>query len=256
MTELAPLNFAVCLETMFLDLPFEQRMEHVVAHGFSSFEFWTRDGKDMNITMALASALRASIASFKGSTAALVDPAQHDQLESDVMRAASLAIDLSCPNLVLHSGVALPDVPRPQQHENIVKAFKRLLPIAKDAGVTLLLEPLNAIEHPGNYLTFSSEGFQIIREVDSPDVRLLFNIYHQQITEGNLTARILKNLDLIGYIRAADVPGRHEPGTGEINYNYIFKLLRARHYRGYVGLEYLPLTSADASLRTVRSLIG
>jgi len=157
---------------------------------------------------------------------------------------------------VLHSGVALPDVPRPQQHENIVKALKRLLPIAKDAGVTLLLEPLNAIEHPGNYLTFSSEGFQIIREVESPDVRLLFNIYHQQITEGNLTARILKNLDLIGYIRAADVPGRHEPGTGEINYNYIFKLLRARHYNGYVGLEYLPLTSADASLRTVRSIIG
>jgi hydroxypyruvate isomerase len=255
MADISPLRFSVCIETIFLDMPFEQRMEHVVSHGFSSFEFWTREGKDMNITLALKTALRVELSAFTASTAALVDEAQHEQFENDIMRAASLAVDMSCPHLVVHSGPLLPNVPRPQQHENIVKALKRVAPVAKDAGVVLLLEPLNPVDHPGNYLTFSSEGFQIVREVDSPHLRLLFNIYHQQITEGNLTARILKNFDLIGYIRAADVPGKHEPGTGEINYAYIFRLLRARKYQGYIGLEYIPMVGPDTSLRSVRALV-
>ncbi len=255
MTDQLPLRFSVCIETMFLSMPFEQRMEHVVAQGFPAIEFWSREGKDMNITQALAGALRIDVAAFTGSTASLVDLAQHARFEHDIIHAASLAVDLSCSNLVVHSGPMLPDVPRARQHENIVRALRKVEPIAKDAGVTLLLEPLNPIENPGNYLTFSSEGFQIIREVGSPSVRLLFNIYHQQITEGNLTARILKNLDLIGYVRVADVPGRHEPGTGEINYPYIFKVLRARNYKGYVGLEYTPLADTIASLRAIRALV-
>jgi hydroxypyruvate isomerase len=256
MPDLSSLRFAVGIETMFTELPFEQRMEHVVANGFSAFEFWSREGKDMNITLALKLALRVEVSAFNGSSASLVDPAQHAKFEHDIVRAASLAVDLSCSNLVVHSGPLLPDVPRAEQRANMVKALKKVVPIAKDAGVTLVLEPLNQIEYNGIYLSSSSEGFQVIREVDSPYVRLLFNIYHQQMTEGNLTARILKNLDLIGYIRAADVPGRHEPGTGEINYAYIFRLLRARNFKGYVGLDYIPLTESNASLRTLRALVS
>ncbi len=254
MADHPPLRFSVCLETLFLDLPFEQRMEHVAANGFSAVEFWSREGKDMNITLALKMALRIDITAFTASKASLVDPEQHTAFENDIMRAASLAVDLSCSNLVVHSGPLLPDIPRAKQHENIVKALQRVAPIAKDADVTLVLEPLNPLDAPGNYLTFSSEGFQIIREVDSPNVRLLFNVYHQQVSEGNLSARIAKNLDLIGYMRMADVPGRHEPGTGEINHKYLFKLLRERNYRGYIGLEYYPLVDPHTSLKVLRAL--
>lgn len=255
MSDLPPLRFAVGLETMFLDLPFEQRIEHVASNGYSAFEFGSRNGKDMNITQALQIALRMEVAAFEGSSASLVDPDQRAQFESDIVRAASLAVDLSCSYLIVRSGPALPDTPRKVQHDSIVRTLSRVVEVAKDADVTILLEPLNPIEYPGNYLTFSSEGFQIIRSVNSPNVRLLFNIYHQQITEGNLTARLLKHLDLIGYIRVADVPGRHEPGTGEINYIYLFKLLRARGFRGYIGLDYIPLAGSAESLQAVKALL-
>lgn len=254
MVALPPLRFSVCVETIFVDMPFEQRLEHVVAQGFSAFEFWKRDGKDMNITLALMTALRLEVSAFIGSTAALVDPGQHAQFETDIVRAAALAVDLSCSNLVVSSGAALPDVPREAQHANIITALQAVTPIAKDAGVTLVLEPLNPIDYPGNYLTTSEEGFAIVRAVNSPNVRLLYNVYHQQISEGNLSTRICNNLDMIGHIRVADVPGRHEPGTGEINYEYIFGLLRENRYQGYVGLEYTPRVNAGASLRAVRAM--
>jgi hydroxypyruvate isomerase len=117
-----------------------------------------------------------------------------------------------------------------------------------------VLEPLNQLDHPGEFLSSSDEGFAIVREVGSPNVRLLFDIYHQQISEGNLTRRIVDNLDLIGHFHVADVPGRHEPGTGEINYEHLFGVLREHGYGGYVGLEYLPHVDAAASLRAVRAL--
>jgi hydroxypyruvate isomerase len=209
----------------------------------------------MNITLALKTALRVDVSAFIGSTAALVDPAQHALVENDMMRAASLAVDLSCSNLIVYSGAALPGVPRAEQRANIVRGLQKVIPIAKDAGVTMVLQPLNLVDHPGNYLFSADEGFQIIREVNDPHVRLLYSMYHQQMSEGNLVTRLMKNLDLVGHIQVADVPGRHEPGTGEINYRYVFAVLRKLNYRGYVGLEYTPLKDSNASLKTVRTLV-
>lgn len=255
MTKLPPLRFSVCVEMIFNQMPFEQRLEYVAANGFHAFEFWRRTNKDMNVTQALRLALRLSVAAFVGSDAALVDATQHQKFLDDIARAAALAIDLDCPNLIVLSGNTLPDVSIDDQHDNIVKALRAAAPTAADAGVTLVLEPLNEIvDHPGYYLTSSAEGFQIIEEVHSPHVKLLYDIYHQQISEGNLTKTITDNFDLIGHIHVADVPGRHEPGTGEINYEHIFGLLREKNYKGYVGLEYAPLVDAEASLRAVRAM--
>lgn len=254
MVALPSLQFSVCIETMFLNIPFEQRIEHVAAQGFSAFEFGKRDGKDMNITLALKTALRMEVSAFVGSAASLVDLSQHAQFENDIMRAAALAVDLSCSHLIIYSGTALQGVPRPQQRANIITALQKVAPIAKDADLTLVLEPLNRIDHPGTFLYSSDEGFQIIREVNSPHVRLLYSIYHQQISEGNLSKRICDNLDLIGYIHVADVPGRHEPGTGEINFDHLFGLLREKQYKSFVGLDYIPRVNAAASLRAVRAM--
>jgi hydroxypyruvate isomerase len=146
------------------------------------------------------------------------------------------------------------NVPRIRQRESIIEGLREAAPIAADADVRLVLEPLNRIDHPENFLYSSDEGFEIIRAVDSPHVRLLFNIYHQQISEGNLSMRLCENINLIGHVHVADVPGRHEPGTGEINYEHIFGLLREQGYRGYVGLEYIPLVDSGASLRAVRAM--
>jgi hydroxypyruvate isomerase len=254
MTVLPPLRFAVCIETIFRDMPFEQRLEHIMAQGFSAFEFWQRDGKDMNITLALKMALRLDLCAFVGSTAPLTDPAQRSKFLDDITRAAGLSVDMSCENLIVYSGPAMRNVPRIRQRESIIEGLREAAPIAADADVRLVLEPLNRIDHPENFLYSSDEGFEIIRAVDSPHVRLLFNIYHQQISEGNLSMRLCENINLIGHVHVADVPGRHEPGTGEINYEHIFGLLREQGYRGYVGLEYIPLVDSGAGLRAVRAM--
>lgn len=254
MTVLPPLRFSVCVETIFSHIPFEQRLEHVMDQGFSAFEFWHRDGKDMNITLALKTALQLDVCAFVGSKASLVDPNQRSLFIDDITRAAGLAVDLSCANLIVHAGTAIPNMPRTRQRESIIEGLREAAPIAADADVQIVLEPLNRIDYPQTFLVSSDEGFDIIRAVNHPNVRLLFNIYHQQINEGNLSMRLSKNLDLIGHIHVADVPGRHEPGTGEINYEHIFGLLRECKYRGYVGLEYVPLVDAAASLRAVRAL--
>lgn len=254
MATLAPLRFSVCVEMLFTDKLFEQRLEYVADMGFPAFEFWSRQGKDMNITLALKLALRLEVSAFVGSTSSLVDPAERSQFLSEITKAAALAVDLSCANLIVTSGPELPGVPREIQRQQIVTTLREAAETAADADVCLVLEPLNLIDHPGTFLWSSDEGFAIVREVNSPHVKLCFDCYHQQISEGNLTQRISDNLDLIGHIHVADVPGRHEPGTGEINYEHIFGLLRELGYKGFVGLEYHPFVDAQASLRGVRAL--
>jgi hydroxypyruvate isomerase len=249
-----PLRFSVCVETLFNEKPFEQRLEYVHDLGFPAFEFWTRQGKDMNITLALKMALRLEVSAFVGSGASLVDPAQRQQFLTDINRAAALAFDLSCENLIVTSGPALPDVPREQQQATLIEALQAAAETAADAGVALVLKPLNQRDHPGTFLSSSDEGFAIIRAVGNSNVRLCFDVYHQQISEGDLSRRLTENLDLIGHIQVADVPGRHEPGSGEINFEHIFGLLQELGYKGFVGLEYLPRVDATASLRAVRAL--
>lgn len=145
---------------------------------------------------------------------------------------------LGAPNIVVTTGNERTDVSRASQHAQIVKALKAVAPIAEAYGVTAVLEPLNIlVNHKGYYLSTSQEGFEIIREVDSPNVRLLFDIYHQQITEGNLINNIKNNIDLIGHFHIGDNPGRNEPGTGEINYINVFKAIKETGYKKYLAFE-------------------
>ncbi|MEI7645794.1 MAG: TIM barrel protein [Chloroflexales bacterium] len=250
----SPLRFSVCVETLFHEKPFEQRLEYVHDLGFPAFEFWTRQGKDMNITLALKLALHLEVSAFVGSNASLVDPAQRQQFLTDIHRAAALAVDLSCANLIVTSGPAMPGVPREQQQAQMIATLQVAAETASDAGVALALKPLNQRDHPGTFLSSSDEGFEIVRAVGNPKVRLCFDVYHQQISEGDLSHRLTENLDLIGHIQVADVPGRNEPGSGEINFEHIFGLLQELGYKGFVGLEYSPRVDATASLRAVRAL--
>nr|MBQ4319078.1 TIM barrel protein [Clostridia bacterium] len=140
--------------------------------------------------------------------------------------------------IVVTSGNERDDVSREVQHANIVKLLKAAAPIAEEAGMKLVLEPLNIlVNHMGYYLTTTAESAEIINEVGSPNVRILYDVYHQQITEGNLINNIKNNIDLIGHIHVGDVPGRKQPGTGEINYKNVFKAIKETGYDGYVVFE-------------------
>lgn len=124
------------------------------------------------------------------------------------------------------------------QTANVIEALKRAAEILEPEGLTMVLEPLNFYNHPGLFLTDSPQAYQISKAVDSPSCKILFDIYHQQIQEGNLLPNIEYCWDEIAYFQVGDNPGRNEPTTGEINYKNIFKYIYNKGYTGVVGMEH------------------
>jgi hydroxypyruvate isomerase len=243
---------------IFGELPFLERLDRVAAAGYSAFEFWRLADKDVEAIRARQLDLGLACATFVGTASlSLVDPDRRPELLPALETALAVARRLNCRTLIATAGQALPGVAREAQHASLVAALKELAKPCEDQGVSLVLEPLNVlVDHRGYYLERSAEGFEVLDEVGSPAVKLLYDVYHQQITEGNLIATITANLAKIGHVHVADVPGRHEPGTGEINYRNVFGALDAAGYAGYVGLEYRPLAAAASALAATRALLS
>lgn len=171
-----------------------------------------------------------------------------DGLEESCVAARSLGVD----KLITQSG---PDTgeARGIQHANIVNTLKCAVPILKKYGVTVMLEPLNTlVDHKDTYLYSSSEAFDIVREVGSEFVKVIFDIYHQQVTEGNIIANLTANIDLVAHIHAAGTPGRHELQSGECDYKNIFAAVDKAGYIGYCGLEYNPTCPPEESLASFK----
>ncbi|MCL2512591.1 MAG: TIM barrel protein [Oscillospiraceae bacterium] len=163
---------------------------------------------------------------------------------------------INCNTIVVTSGNERLDVSREVQHNNIVEALRAALPVIEGSGIQLVLEPLNVlVNHAGYYLTTSHEGAEIINEVNSPQSRLLYDVYHQQITEGNLIQNIRQYIGEIGHFHVGDVPGRREPGTGEINYKNVFKAIAGTGYDGFVVFECGLTEPVEAVTRKMFELI-
>jgi hydroxypyruvate isomerase len=144
-----------------------------------------------------------------------------------------------------------------EKASSIFEGLKQAADLAKAANITLLLEPLNTkVDHPGYTLSHSAQAFEIIRRIGSPHLKVLYDVYHMQIMEGDLIATLTANLSEIGHIHVADVPGRHEPGTGEINYVNIARMLRTAGYDGGIGLECFPQDRSDAAIEAFRNVFS
>lgn len=147
--------------------------------------------------------------------------------------------------------------PREAQHESILQALEGAKPILEGSGVTIMLEPLNTlVNHKGYYLWSAVEGFQIIREMNHPLIKLVYDIYHQQVMEGNIIPNVTQNLDCIAHLHAAGHPGRNELQYGENDYRVIFQAIDKAGYTGACGLEYGPLLDPEESLREARRIYG
>ena len=145
---------------------------------------------------------------------------------------------LGVPNIVATCGNERFDIPREKQIDMVVGLLSEFGKIAGEHNKTVVFEPLNVIgDHMGYLVSYSKEAFEIIRRVGSPSVKVLFDIYHQQITEGNVIRNITENVDLIGHFHIADNPGRREPGTGELNYHNIFEAISKTDFKGYLAFE-------------------
>jgi len=153
-------------------------------------------------------------------------------------------------------GIVPPGVHREKAQETAVENLKFAAGKLKDVGIRLLIEPINTFDIPGFFLSHTAQAVDIIRQTGSDNLFVQYDIYHMQRMEGELAATIKKNLPQIAHIQLADNPGRNEPGTGEINYPFLFDLLDSLGYEGYVGCEYKPRTTTAAGLGWVQSVAG
>ena len=250
------IKLSCCIEALFTKIPYPERIKKAADLGVPAFEFWGWSNKNLDEIKAGQDEAGIQLSTFSCETGGpLVDPNNRDNLVEGAKRSIEAAKKMDCQRLLVTTGNEIQGVSRAAQHKSIIDGLKAVASLAEDAGIILNLEPLNIlVNHKGYYLYTSKEGFEIIDEVGSPNVKLLYDIYHQQITEGNLIATITANIDKIGHFHMADVPGRHEPGTGEINYKNVFKSISETGYDGFVGMEFWPVAPDDEAVKVVVDL--
>jgi hydroxypyruvate isomerase len=256
---------SVCLEMVFTEVPFENRFRLARESGFDYIEFWTWEDKNKNQIKELCREHDLKIASFSGDQEfSMIDETQREDYIAFVEASIKTARFLNCHHLVVHSnalgekGAVIDPYPQLSDIKKIAVMFdilKSLAAMAEAANITLLLEALNTVvDHPGNFLTYTKDAAELIRVVNSSHIKILYDIYHMQIMEGNLIDTLKAYIDAIGYIHLADVPGRHEPGTGEINFVNVMTVLKALGYDGFVGFELSPERDSTAAARAIINL--
>jgi hydroxypyruvate isomerase len=258
-TKDVPFKLSVMLWTVYRDLPFEQRLEKLAEAGYGAvelvreFDKWSDDDfrginakkKSLGITFDATAGLRKGIAA----------PQARDAFLAELNTFVRTAQKLECPAIIVLSGNRAENLSRQAQHDACIEALKRAGDIAAKQNLTLLLENIDQEENPKYYLTSVAEGFEIVRKVDNPRVKFLYDFYHEQIAEGNLIKKLVENIDLVGLVHIADVPGRHQPGTGEINYTNIYRKLSELKYAGYAAMEFEPAGDPAAALRSAREMV-
>jgi hydroxypyruvate isomerase len=168
----------------------------------------------------------------------LVDASRREEYLDALKQTIEACGILGTRSIITQTGNEIEGVPREIQREAMIETLKQCAPLCEQAGVVLEVEPLNGlVNHKGHYLQRSDEAVEIIDRVGSPNVKLVFDVYHQQITEGNVIRNATQYVERINHYHIADNPGRQQPGTGELNYVNILKAISATGFDGYVGLE-------------------
>ncbi|MFH1970594.1 MAG: TIM barrel protein [Verrucomicrobiota bacterium] len=262
------MKYGVCLEMVFTDRPFLDRIRLAADAGFSFVEMWFTDltaavsGMDANdpkqAVKVRAGAAKAGvtmtnvvIGSPDGSLGGgLTDAARRPEWLQRTDATLAYCREANIGAAIVCTGNLVKGLSRAQMRTNVLEGLKATVARAEKAGITLLLEVLNdKVDHPGYFLTSSDEGAALCREVNSPRLKLLFDCYHMQIMEGDLTGHIRRNLDVIGHIHSAGHPGRHELWLGETNYPFLVEEIRKMGYKGVFALEYAPTLEPSESLR-------
>ncbi len=175
-------------------------------------------------------------------------PHRKREFRDGVARARDLAHALSCKRVNVLAGIAPGDVAPSILWDTLAENLAFAAQVMGEDGVTLLVEPINKFDIPGFLLNTSAEGLRAMAAAGHPNIKLQYDIYHMQRMEGELAATLQRLMPVIGHMQLADNPGRHEPGTGEINYPFLFKLIAELGYRGWIGCEYQPTGKTEKSL--------
>ena len=244
----SPFKISIMLWTVWGKLPFEERLEKVAEAGYHAVElvgeYSRRDSKWTEDDFRRYNKKRAELGIAFDTTAGMRhgvgDPSVREAFLADLREQLKIMEKIECRQLIVMSGNVVPGLSPQAQHDSCVEGLKQAAELVEGKGVTLLLENIDLEENPHYYMWSVPEAFKIIEEVNHPQVKFLYDFFHAQISGGNLIAHLQRHADKVGLIHIADVPGRHEPGTGEINYLNIYKKLAELNYNRYVAMEFYP----------------
>ncbi len=241
-------------------------IERAADLGVGAVEFFDWEGADLDAVESACAAHDVDVAGVLAAGAgsniddrdapAAVNPYDRETAVADVERSLEAAADLGADALIVTVGPDQGGFDRDTQRRALERVLADVAPTAEEVGVTVVIEPLNTVvDHPGYFLASSREAFDITRAVGSDRVQVLFDVYHQQIIEGDVIRNLTENVDQVGHVHVADNPGRFEPGTGEIAYGRIFDALDDAGYDGYVGMEFFATSEGTSMDEAVRSTL-
>lgn len=254
------LRFAANVSMLFTDAPFLARLERAARAGFTAVECqFPYDVAPQVLKHELdAHGLTLVLHNLPpgnwdaGERGIACHPDRRDEFRAAVQRGLEYATALGCPRVNCLAGLAPAGVDLAQAHDTLAGNLAYAAEQASAAGVTLLLEPINTGDMPGYLVSTAAAARTVMRAVNSPHLRLQFDAYHAQVMDGDAVATLSANLEAIGHVQVADAPGRHEPGTGTIDFPALFALLDEAHYSGWIGCEYRPAGRTEDGLQWMR----
>jgi len=232
------MKISICVDALWPQIPCEKAVKHAFGSGASAIEFWSWWDKNLPAVKNACDERGVAVAAICTRFYSLVDGLKQEDYLRGLQETVDVAKMLKCRTIISQVGNELDQIPREEQRCQLVDGLRKAADLLSSQEIQLVIEPLNTkIDHKGYFLWSSSEAAQIIREINSPHVKMLFDIYHQQVMEGDILHHIRDNLDLIGHMHCAGVPGRHSLLQSELNYEYVFKAVMEMGYEGYMGLE-------------------
>jgi len=250
------MKYSLCLEPVFEDVPFYDRIALAKEQGVDAVEFWDPSVYDTKKIGDIAAQLGVPVAACclnQAWTYRMNLP--YDVVKKNVEASIRFGKDLGCKTFIGLAGDV--ECRADSQKAILIENLRRVSELCEKEGVVIVLEALNSIiDHKGYYLDSSYIGFEIVKAVNSPSIRLLFDCYHMQLMEGNLVNNITSNIDFIGHFHSAGVPGRHELQLGETDYPRVIRAAEDAGYAGYFGFEYWPTYDNAQSLRDILAYVG
>jgi len=230
-------------------------LEKIQEHGFHGLEYYAWwELNDLYRVAKEQERIGVGISATCTKFISLVDESYRDAYIAGVRDTIEACRRLGVRSIISQTGNELDGVPREPQRQTMIETLKRCTPMLEEAGIVLELEPLNGlVDHRGHFLQRSDEAVSVVDQVGSPNVKLVFDVYHQQITEGNVIRNATGYADRINHYHIADNPGRKQPGTGELNYVNILRAIKGTGFDGYVGLECGYTINTDAALEQFKA---
>jgi hydroxypyruvate isomerase len=253
---LAASQFSVMMWALNKQGTFEQNLERVAQAGYrhiqlvDEFKHWSDE--DKRRILARMKTLGISVDAMAGMKQGFADPSGSEAFLSELKALIPTAQQLQCKQIILLSGKRIENAPTQSQHDASIATLKQAAEILRSENIVGVIEPIDRLENPTIYLDGVTEAFEMTNAVASPNIKVLYDLYHEQRGFGNLIEKLDQNIAEVGLIHVADVPGRHEPGTGEVNYTNIYRKLVQLNYKGNIAMEFYPTGDVVKTLQRAR----